>query len=58
MFVPAGSGQIAPAGAGRSGAAPIINFNIQTADAESFRRSEAQVTAMLARAVKRGTRGL
>lgn len=56
FFTPAGTGQIAPAV--RSGAAPIVNFHITTADAESFRRSEAQVTAMLARAVKRGTRGL
>ena len=44
----------------RSGAAqPIaVTFNVTTADAESFRKSEAQVTAMLARAVARGRRGL
>jgi phage-related minor tail protein len=41
------------------GAAPVtVNFNIATSDAESFRKSEAQVTAMLARAVGRGRRGL
>jgi lambda family phage tail tape measure protein len=41
------------------GAAPInVTFNVTTADAASFARSEAQVTAMLARAVARGRRGL
>jgi phage-related minor tail protein len=40
-------------------AAPmVVNFSITTADADSFRKSEAQVTAMLARAVGRGRRGL
>jgi phage-related minor tail protein len=41
------------------GAAPVsITFNVQTPDAESFRRSEAQIYARLARAVGRGRRGL
>lgn len=40
------------------GAAPAITFNVTSPDAESFRRSETQVTAMLARAVARGRRGL
>lgn len=57
MFVPAGAGQIVPRGAPRGGA-PVVHFHITTPDAESFRRSEVQVAAMLARAVKRGTRGL
>ena len=35
-----------------------VTFNVTTADADSFRKSEAQVTAMLARAVGRGRRGL
>lgn len=40
-------------------AAPVqVTFNITTSDAGSFRKSEAQVTAMLARAVQRGGRGL
>jgi lambda family phage tail tape measure protein len=40
-------------------AAPVVvNVSIATADAESFRKSEAQVTAMLARAVGRGRRAL
>jgi phage-related minor tail protein len=44
----------------RSGAAaPItVNFQVTSPDVESFRKSEAQVTAMLARAVGRGRRGL
>ncbi|OCW55771.1 phage tail tape measure protein [Hoeflea olei] len=35
-----------------------VTFNVTTPDAASFSRSEAQVTAMLARAVGRGRRGL
>ena len=45
--------------AGGSGGAPVnINVRIATPDAESFRRSESQVTGALARAVARGQRGL
>jgi len=36
----------------------VVTFNVTVADADSFRKSEAQVTAMLARAVGRGRRGL
>ena len=36
----------------------VVNFNVTAADADSFRKSEAQLTAMLARAVGRGRRGL
>jgi phage-related minor tail protein len=40
-------------------AAPIaVTVNVTTPDADSFRRSEAQVSAALARAVARGRRGL
>ena len=35
-----------------------VTLNVVAADAESFRKSEAQLTAMLARAVGRGRRGL
>lgn len=35
-----------------------VTVNIATPDAESFRRSETQVSAALARAVSRGRRGL
>lgn len=41
------------------GAQPVqVTFNVTTPDAASFSKSEAQVTAMLARAVGRGRRGL
>jgi phage-related minor tail protein len=36
----------------------VVNFNLSTPDAASFAKSEAQVTAMMARAVARGRRGL
>jgi phage-related minor tail protein len=36
----------------------VINFSVTATDAASFAKSEAQVTAMLARAVGRGRRGL
>lgn len=39
-------------------ATTAVTFNVTTADAASFRKSEAQVTAMLARAVGRGRRAL
>ena len=35
-----------------------VTLNVVAADAESFRKSEAQLTSMLARAVSRGRRGL
>jgi len=39
------------------GGTPVnIVFNVSTPDAPSFRKSEAQITGMLARAVRRGTR--
>lgn len=44
--------------AGGAGAPPPIVFNVSTPDASSFRKSEAQITTMLARAVGRGRRGL
>ena len=45
-------------GVSTSGGAPVsVTVNVTTPDADSFRRSEAQVTAMLARAVGRGRRG-
>ncbi|PWW02218.1 hypothetical protein DFR52_102886 [Hoeflea marina] len=41
------------------GQAPMqITFQVTTPDAASFRKSEAQITALLARAVGRGSRGL
>ncbi len=35
-----------------------INFNVQANDAASFRKSEAQIAALLARTVARGGRGM
>ena len=40
------------------GASPSITFNITTPDADSFRRTESQIAAMLARAVGQGQRNL
>ncbi|MEM5494003.1 phage tail tape measure protein [Hoeflea sp. AS16] len=52
---PDGSLGVASGGAAK----PVqITFNVMTPDAASFSKSEAQVTAMLARAVGRGRRGL
>jgi lambda family phage tail tape measure protein len=45
--------------AASGGAAPVnVVFNVTTSDAASFRKSEAQITGMLARAVSRGARTL
>ena len=44
--------------AARGGGGPHVTFNVTTPDAESFRRSESQVAAMLARAVGLGQRNL
>jgi phage-related minor tail protein len=43
---------------GAAGPSIRVDFHVTTPDAPSFLRSEAQVTAMLARAVGRGRRGL
>lgn len=57
--LPLARGSDGALGVRSSGSAPIVvNVNVTAADAESFRKSEAQVTAMLARAVGRGRRGL
>lgn len=44
--------------AARAGAGVNVTFNVNTPDAQSFVRSEAQVGAMLARAVSLGQRNL
>lgn len=44
--------------AGGGSAAPQIVFNVTATDAASFRKSEGQISAMLARSVVRGRRGL
>lgn len=47
-------GRLGVAGGGR---AVSVTFNVQAQDARSFAQSEAEVSAMLLRAVRRGTRG-
>ena len=50
-------GSLGVASSGGGGAVNVV-FNVTTQDASSFRKSEGQVTSMLARAVSRGTRSL
>ncbi|WP_167858646.1 hypothetical protein [Methylobacterium nonmethylotrophicum] len=61
-FVPLQPGRILPAAHGVAPPAPAptvrVSVSIATPDAPSFARSEAQVTAALARAVQRGLRSL
>jgi phage-related minor tail protein len=52
LFVPGASGAIQPNGAGGGN----ITLNVQTRDAESFRRSEAQIAAIMQRLAARGQR--
>jgi phage-related minor tail protein len=57
--LPLARGRDGRLGVRTGGATPtVVHVNVTTPDADSFRRSEAQVTAMLARAVSRGRRGL
>ena len=44
--------------AAQTGGAASITFNVTTPEADSFRRSESQVAAMVARAVAMGQRNL
>ena len=46
------------AGGGEPGRAVTINFNVTSPDADGFRRSEAQIAAMLHRVAGRGARNL
>ncbi|MCI9866089.1 phage tail tape measure protein [Rhizobium skierniewicense] len=50
-------GSLGVAAGGGGGGAQIV-FNVTASDAASFRRSEGQISAMLARSVGRGQRGL
>jgi phage-related minor tail protein len=52
---PDGSLGVASAGGGGT---PQVVFNVTATDAGSFRKSEGQISAMLARSVARGRRGL
>lgn len=51
-------GKLGVASLGNSGSAMNVVFNVNSNDAASFRKSEGQITAMLARAVTRGQRNL
>ena len=51
-------GRLGVAAGGEGASSPHVTLNVTTPDAASFRRSEAQLTSMLARAVGRGRRGL
>ncbi len=51
----AADGRLGVAAGGGGGSVNVV-FNVTTPDASSFRKSEAQVTGMLARAVSRGSR--
>ncbi len=51
-------GSLGVRAAGGGGGAISVTFNVVAQDAASFRTSEAEVTAMLARAVQRGRRGM
>ena len=42
---------------GQTGSTTIIHFNVKTQDADSFKRSDTQIKAMLVDAVNRGKRG-
>lgn len=44
-------------GVAGGGSAVHVTFNVMASDARSFAASEAEISAMLLRAVKRGTRG-
>jgi len=58
-ILPLARGQDGRLGVRTSGGGAVhVTVNISTPDAESFRKSEAQVSAALARAVARGRRGI
>lgn len=51
-------GKLGVAAGGGTGRSMSVVFNVTSNDASSFKRSEGQITAMLARAVSRGQRNL
>jgi phage-related minor tail protein len=57
LFVPSGNGAIVP-NANLAPARPSVIVNVQTPNAQSFVKSQAQIAAMLTRALARGTRNL
>ena len=54
--VPGGAAALTQAAMQAVGAVTNVTFNVSTPDARSFAASEAELSAMLLRAVKRGTR--
>lgn len=56
VFVPATSGRIESAMPAANDSMPAVNVNVYAQDAQSFQRSEAQVSAAIARAVARARR--
>jgi phage-related minor tail protein len=56
-IMPLSRGSDGRLGVAGGGGAINVTFNVTTSDARSFATSEAEVSAMLLRAVKRGTRG-
>lgn len=58
LFAPAGSGMVRPLNGGAAGGVTVNIALPGVTDAESFRRSETQIAAALARAVGRGRRNL
>lgn len=59
-ILPLARGRDGRLGVKAGGGTPAVNvtFNVTTQDAESFRRSEGQIAAMLSRVVGRGQRNL
>jgi phage-related minor tail protein len=56
-ILPLARGSDGRLGVAGGGGAVNVTFNVTATDARSFAASEAELSAMLLRAVKRGTRG-
>jgi phage-related minor tail protein len=56
-ILPLSRGSDGRLGVAAPGRAVNVTFNVTASDARSFAASEAEISAMLLRAVKRGTRG-
>jgi len=57
-ILPLARGADGKLGVASQGGGSVVNIQIATPDADSFRRSESYVTGQIARAVSRGQRGL
>lgn len=56
-IMPLARGPDGSLGVAGGGGAVTVNFNVTAQDAKSFASSEAEISALLLRAVRRGTRG-